>query len=100
MDSLITDAAHALSAGDPLGALKRVALGGAYNSYDEAESGGWTVISVKNDWKCIFTFDSKQVGDGWRNRDGRPSAGCTNPLIPTMTSKERAGRRWSRLRRS
>jgi hypothetical protein len=25
--------------------------------YDEAKSRGWTVISMKNDWKRIFTFD-------------------------------------------
>ena len=26
--------------------------------YDEAKKGGWTVISMKNDWKRIFEFDS------------------------------------------
>ena len=25
--------------------------------YDEAKSKGWNVISMKNDWKCIFPFD-------------------------------------------
>jgi phosphoglycolate phosphatase-like HAD superfamily hydrolase len=25
--------------------------------YDEAKKGGWTVISMKNDWRRIFTFD-------------------------------------------
>jgi phosphoserine phosphatase len=25
--------------------------------YDEAKKGGWTVISMKNDWKRIFAFD-------------------------------------------
>ena len=25
--------------------------------YDEAKKDGWTVISMKNDWKRIFTFD-------------------------------------------
>jgi hypothetical protein len=25
--------------------------------YDEAKAKSWTVISMKNDWKCIFTFD-------------------------------------------
>jgi len=25
--------------------------------YDEAKKQGWTVISMKNDWKRIFTFD-------------------------------------------
>jgi hypothetical protein len=25
--------------------------------YDEAESRGWMIISMKNDWKRIFTFD-------------------------------------------
>jgi len=25
--------------------------------YDEAKSKGWTVISMKNDWKRIFPFD-------------------------------------------
>ena len=27
--------------------------------YDEAEKNGWTVISMKNDWKVIFPFESK-----------------------------------------
>jgi phosphoglycolate phosphatase-like HAD superfamily hydrolase len=27
--------------------------------YDEAKKNGWIVISMKNDWKTIFTFDSK-----------------------------------------
>jgi hypothetical protein len=26
--------------------------------YDEAKKDGWTVISMKNDWKRIFGFDS------------------------------------------
>jgi hypothetical protein len=25
--------------------------------YDEARKRGWTVISMKNDWKRIFAFD-------------------------------------------
>jgi phosphoglycolate phosphatase-like HAD superfamily hydrolase len=25
--------------------------------YDEAKKNGWTVISMKNDWNCIFAFD-------------------------------------------
>ncbi len=25
--------------------------------YDEAKKDGWTVISMKNDWKKIFAFD-------------------------------------------
>jgi phosphoglycolate phosphatase-like HAD superfamily hydrolase len=27
--------------------------------YDEAEKNGWTVISMKNDWKVIFPFESE-----------------------------------------
>src|SRR6266404_7205823 len=27
--------------------------------YDEAKKNGWTVISMKNDWKVIFPFDTK-----------------------------------------
>ena len=27
--------------------------------YDEAKKNGWTVISMKNDWKAIFSFESK-----------------------------------------
>jgi phosphoglycolate phosphatase-like HAD superfamily hydrolase len=27
--------------------------------YDEAKKSGWTVISMKNDWKMIFPFESK-----------------------------------------
>ena len=27
--------------------------------YDEAQKNGWTVISMKNDWKTIFGFESK-----------------------------------------
>ena len=26
--------------------------------YDEAKKKGWTVISMKNDWKKIFAFDA------------------------------------------
>jgi hypothetical protein len=25
--------------------------------YDEAKKGGWNVISMKDDWKRIFSFD-------------------------------------------
>jgi hypothetical protein len=25
--------------------------------YDEAKKKGWTVVSMKNDWKSIFSFD-------------------------------------------
>ena len=25
--------------------------------YDEAKKGGWTVISMKNDWRRIFAFE-------------------------------------------
>jgi len=25
--------------------------------YDEAKKDGWTVISMKNDWRHIFAFD-------------------------------------------
>src|SRR5215470_19195494 len=27
--------------------------------YDEGKKGGWTVISMKNDWKRVFAFDEK-----------------------------------------
>jgi phosphoglycolate phosphatase-like HAD superfamily hydrolase len=27
--------------------------------YDEAKKNGWTVISMKNDWKVVFAFESK-----------------------------------------
>ena len=27
--------------------------------YDEAKKNGWTVISMKKDWKTIFPFESK-----------------------------------------
>ena len=27
--------------------------------YDEAKKHDWTVISMKNDWKVIFPFESK-----------------------------------------
>ena len=27
--------------------------------YDEAKKNGWTVISMKNDWKTIFAFENK-----------------------------------------
>ena len=27
--------------------------------YDEAKKNGWTVISMKKDWKMIFPFESK-----------------------------------------
>jgi hypothetical protein len=33
---------------------------GTFNQalYDEAKKKGWTVISMKNDWKRIFAFES------------------------------------------
>jgi hypothetical protein len=33
--------------------------GGAFSQalYDKAKKSGWTVISVKDDWKKIFAFD-------------------------------------------
>jgi hypothetical protein len=30
----------------------------AQDSYNEAKKDGWIVISMKNDWKRIFGFDS------------------------------------------
>jgi hypothetical protein len=50
MDSLITAAARALAAGDPLGALKRVALSGrrAPRRYPRADGGGRRRILVLN----------------------------------------------------
>lgn len=27
--------------------------------YDEAQKDGWVVISMKNDWKQIFSFENK-----------------------------------------
>jgi hypothetical protein len=27
--------------------------------YDEAKKDGWTVISMKNDWKRVFAFETK-----------------------------------------
>jgi hypothetical protein len=27
--------------------------------YDEAKKNGWTVISMKKDWKAIFAFENK-----------------------------------------
>jgi hypothetical protein len=29
----------------------------ALREYDESKKKGWTVISMKNDWKTIFSFD-------------------------------------------
>jgi hypothetical protein len=31
--------------------------------YDEAGKNGWTVISMKNDWKRIFSFEPERSGD-------------------------------------
>lgn len=28
-------------------------------SPDAASSGGWNVVSIKNDWEMVFSFDSK-----------------------------------------
>ena len=30
--------------------------------YDEAKKDGWTVISMKNDWKKIFAFEASDQG--------------------------------------
>ena len=29
--------------------------------YDEAKAKGWTVISMKNDWKQIFSFETRST---------------------------------------
>ncbi len=33
----------------------------AADCYDEAKKKGWTVISMKNDWKKVFAFESLQA---------------------------------------
>jgi hypothetical protein len=40
--------------------------------YDEAKKQGWTVISMKNDWKRIFAFEPYP----WYRQDSAGSAGC------------------------
>jgi hypothetical protein len=40
--------------------------------YDEAKKQGWTVISMKNDWKRIFAFEPYP----WYRKDSAGSAGC------------------------
>jgi phosphoserine phosphatase len=42
----------------PAKGLPRVALGSFTQAlYDEAQKGGWTVVSMKNDWNHVFTFE-------------------------------------------
>ena len=42
--------------------------------YDEAQKDGWTVISMKNDWKQIFAFESKQKRPSPGSVHRRPAA--------------------------
>jgi len=35
----------------------------AQDLHDEAKKDGWVVISMKNDWKRIFGFDSASQND-------------------------------------
>lgn len=30
-------------------------------SLDAAKANGWTVVSIKNDWRCVFAFDSTEA---------------------------------------
>jgi len=51
------DAAREYAYGPALG-LPNVKLGAFTQAlYDQAQKSGWTVISMKNDWKRIFAFE-------------------------------------------
>ena len=51
------DAARETAYG-PAKGLPRVALGSFTQAlYDEAQKGGWTVVSMKNDWSRVFAFE-------------------------------------------
>jgi phosphoserine phosphatase len=51
------DAARETAYG-PANGLPRVALGSFTQAlYDEAQKDGWTVVSMKNDWSHVFTFE-------------------------------------------
>ena len=78
MDSLITAAARALAAGDPLGALKRVAL------RDDAPALALRGIAMA------------QLGD-LRSREGAPAAARRAPSVRTRPSRAR-GASWPRRR--
>jgi hypothetical protein len=36
----------------------RLGVGAKILAFDEARKKGWTVISMKNDWKKVFAFDA------------------------------------------
>lgn len=33
-------------------------IGGLDKAWDEAVAGGWTVVSMKTDWKRVFAFEN------------------------------------------
>jgi hypothetical protein len=42
--------------------------------YDQAQKQGWTVISMKNDWKKIFSFEQRApLSRGWKHRITPPA---------------------------
>jgi hypothetical protein len=40
-----------------VGVRSRVALGRLDKGLDAAKARGWTVVSMKDDWKRVFAFD-------------------------------------------
>ena len=40
-------------------AYDKIAIGSLDKALDEAKARGWTVISMKDDWKRVFPFDTK-----------------------------------------
>ena len=56
--------------------------------YDEAGKRGWTVISMKRDWKTLFAAPTPSPSAAGRHRIG---CGTTRPAI---SPRRRAGRAW------
>ena len=54
---------------------------GVFDRRDEAKKDGWIIISMKNDWKRIFAFETSNEGGSDEydmSNDGSP-ASCTCP---------------------
>src|ERR1700679_1309275 len=69
-------------------------------------AGGMQVLHIAaeerkpNEYVAVSAVQRLEVEARRDRREEGCGAGCTDIFIPTMTSKERVGRRWSRPRRS
>ena len=98
MDSLITAAARALAAGDPLGALKRVALRDdapalALRGIAMAQLGDLVRAKALLRRRPRLRSERSRGPRAVRRRRGRDRAGLARPRLAGEGARERRGRR-------